>query len=196
MKPLWMIPAMLLAQVVGEDICSALVGCGACLSQAGCVFCSDQGFLTEPRCNTREHFLNSNSTCQHIEDPSNYVDTSYTVNESLGISSINKFTQISPQRMRIKLRPGQEHNVKFLIAQAQDYPVDLYYLMDLSNSMSDDRDTIVKLGGELAETIGRITEDYTIGFGSFVDKEVMPYISLVKDDNCQQENIDCPPPYR
>ena len=115
--------------------------------------------------------------------------------------------------MRIKLRPGQEHNVKFLIAQAQDYPVDLYYLMDLSNSMSDDRDTIVKLGGELADTIGRITEDYTIGwvcrviygqilfckvcrFGSFVDKEVMPYISLVKDDNCQQENIDCPPPYR
>ena len=53
MKPLWMIPTMLLAQVVGEDICSALVGCGACLSQAGCVFCSDQGFLTEPRCNTR-----------------------------------------------------------------------------------------------------------------------------------------------
>ena len=48
----------------------------------------------------------------------------------------------------------------------------------------------VKLGRKLASTIQSITSDFQIGFGSFVDKELMPYISLVPDDNCQQEN--CP----
>ena len=32
------------------------------------------------------------------------------------------------------------------MSQSQDYPVDLYYLMDLSNSMSDDRENIVRQG--------------------------------------------------
>ena len=65
--------------------------------------------------------------------------------------------------MKLKLRVGQEEEVKFSVAQALEYPVDLYYLMDLSNSMSDDRDNIVKLGGELATAIEKITKDYRIG---------------------------------
>ena len=39
-------------------------------------------------------------------------------------------------------------------------------------------------------------EDYKIGFGSFVDKELSPYISLVTPENCQQVTKNCPPPYR
>ena len=67
-----------------------------------------------------------------------------------------------------------------VILQALNYPVDLYYLMDLSNSMSDDRENVVKvstvnscdfhlctvssqLGGELARAIEEITPDYRIG---------------------------------
>ena len=65
--------------------------------------------------------------------------------------------------MKLKLRGGQEQEVQFLVAQAQEYPVDLYYLMNLSNSMSDDRDNIVKLGGELATAIEKITKDYRKG---------------------------------
>ena len=68
--------------------------------------------------------------------------------------------------------------------------------MDLSNSMSDDRDNIVRLGGDLATAIEEITEDFTIGFGSFVDKELSPYISLIDAENCQQPTGRCPPPYR
>ena len=33
----------------------------------------------------------------------------------------------------------------FPIIKALNYPVDLYYLMDLSNSMSDDRENVVKV---------------------------------------------------
>ena len=38
-----------------------------------------------------------------------------------------------------------------------------------------------------------ITNDFQIGFGSFVDKEVMPYISLVRGKNCQTDR--CQEPY-
>ena len=82
------------------------------------------------------------------------------------------------------------------VSQSQHYPVDLYYLMDLSNSMSDDKDNIVRLGEDLATAIETITQDYTIGFGSFVDKELSPYISLIDEENCQQASKKCPPPYR
>ena len=85
------------------------------------------------------------------------------MNNSLTSSSSEEFIQISPQYIKLRLRVGQEEEVKFSVAQALEYPVDLYYLMDLSNSMSDDRDNIVKLGGELATAIERITRDYRIG---------------------------------
>ena len=53
----------------------------------------------------------------------------------------------------------------------------------------------VRLGGDLATAIETITEDYTIGFGSFVDKEVLPYVSPLSQENCPLRK-DCPPPYR
>lgn len=37
--------------------------------------------------------------------------------------------------------------------QAVDYPVDLYYMMDLSLSMSDDRDKLSQLGDLLGQFI-------------------------------------------
>lgn len=64
-------------------------------------------------------------------------------------------------------------------AQAQDYPVDLYYLMDLSKSMEDDKDKLSKLGDLLSDTMRNITSNFRLGFGSFVDKVLMPYVSTV-----------------
>lgn len=63
--------------------------------------------------------------------------------------------------------------------QAEDYPVDLYYLMDLSKSMEDDKAKLSMLGNLLAETMSNITSNFRLGFGSFVDKVVMPYVSTV-----------------
>ena len=67
----------------------------------------------------------------------------------------------------------------FSYAQAEDYPVDLYYLMDLSKSMEDDKDKLSFLGNRLAQTMQNITSNFRLGFGSFVDKVVMPYVSTV-----------------
>lgn len=60
--------------------------------------------------------------------------------------------------------------MKVVYAQAEDYPVDLYYLMDLSRSMSDDKKKLSILGEELAHKMRTITANFTLGFGSFIDK--------------------------
>ena len=73
----------------------------------------------------------------------------------------------------------EAHNVDFFYEQAKDYPVDLYYLMDLSKSMEDDKEKLSALGDLLAATMQNITSNFRLGFGSFVDKVVMPYVSTV-----------------
>ncbi|XP_013146028.1 PREDICTED: integrin beta-PS [Papilio polytes] len=87
--------------------------------------------------------------------------------------------QIKPQRVNMKLRMNQMEKMSFSYAQAQDYPVDLYYLMDLSRSMKNDKDKLSTLGSLLSSTMRNITSNFRIGFGSFVDKLVMPYVSTV-----------------
>lgn len=109
--------------------------------------------------------------------------------------------QVKPQHVSLKLRisktrfrrflhnsksltnyfsiPDEAHNLDFFYEQAQDYPVDLYYLMDLSKSMEDDKEKLSALGDLLAATMQNITSNFRLGFGSFVDKVVMPYVSTV-----------------
>ncbi|XP_052750647.1 integrin beta-PS [Galleria mellonella] len=87
--------------------------------------------------------------------------------------------QIKPQKVGLKLRMNQKQVLTFEYSQAQDYPVDLYYLMDLSRSMKNDKEKLSTLGSLLSSTMRNITSNFRIGFGSFVDKLVMPYVSTV-----------------
>lgn len=66
-------------------------------------------------------------------------------------------------------------------SQAEDYPVDLYYLMDLSKSMEDYRDQLSELGFQLAEAMRNLTSNFRLEFGSFVDKVVLPMTSTQPD---------------
>lgn len=55
----------------------------------------------------------------------------------------------------------QTFNLKF--KRAEDYPIDLYYLMDLSYSMEDDLENVKNLGTSLMEKMSKITSDFRIG---------------------------------
>ena len=87
--------------------------------------------------------------------------------------------QLRPQSVKLELRVNEAYEMSFHYEQAVDYPVDLYYLMDLSKSMEDDKEKLSALGDLLAETMQEITSNFRLGFGSFVDKTVMPYVSTV-----------------
>lgn len=47
--------------------------------------------------------------------------------------------------------------------RAKGYPIDLYYLMDLSYSMLDDLINVKKLGGDLLRALNEITESGRVG---------------------------------
>lgn len=58
-----------------------------------------------------------------------------------------------------------ESRVRFHVTfrQAHDYPVDLYYLMDLSYSMKDDKLKLEQLGGLLCESLKNEKKVDTVG---------------------------------
>ena len=94
------------------------------------------------------HFrLHEGANClKFLQYPQNSIEIIQDSELNLNPKNGEEFVQISPQRIKLKLRPGIDFEFSFEVAQSKDYPVDLYYLMDLSNSMSDDKDTIVRMG--------------------------------------------------
>ena len=58
-------------------------------------------------------------------------------------------SQVSPQGLRVRLRPGEERHFELQVFEPLESPMDLYILMDFSNSMSDDLDNLKKMGQDL-----------------------------------------------
>lgn len=58
--------------------------------------------------------------------------------------------------------------------------MDMYYLMDLSASMHDDLKMIRELGSSLSREMSKLTSKFRIGFGSFVEKPVLPFIKITE----------------
>jgi len=118
------------------------------------------------------------------------VDNQNTIqvetDESLSSESDqDDYVQIQPQAASIQLRPGTTGRIQFKVAKAKDYPVDLYFLMDLSWSMRSSRDNLAQLGKEIMEGIKQKTKALATGFGSFVEKNLPPFSSAVPEFNCR-----------
>lgn len=58
-------------------------------------------------------------------------------------------SQVSPQMMSMSFLPGEEKMVDVEVFAPTKGPLDLYILMDFSNSMSDDLDNLKRMGKEL-----------------------------------------------
>eukprot|EP00073_Rattus_norvegicus_P035224 XP_008760067.1 PREDICTED: integrin beta-6 isoform X2 [Rattus norvegicus] len=81
-----------------------------------------------------------------------------------------------------ELAKGGEQTLQVQVRQTEDYPVDLYYLMDLSASMDDDLNTIKELGSRLAKEMSKLTSNFRLGFGSFVEKPVSPFMKTTPEE--------------
>lgn len=102
--------------------------------------------------------------------------------------------QLRPQRIKLRLPPHVPRTITLQYKQVVDYPVDLYYLMDLSKSMSDDKAKLGELGNQLVENMQKLTSNFRLGLGGFVDKVAMPFVSTVPEKLKHPCN-DCVAPY-
>ncbi|CAG5866009.1 unnamed protein product [Menidia menidia] len=171
-----------------EEVClkSGIESCSDCIrSGPHCAWCqqlsfSKRGEQEAVRCDTRAQLRQRGCQEEEILYPENTLNI--TMNKSLSTSfSQQDPVQISPQKVHLHLRPGLPTTFTVSFKRAEGYPVDLYYLMDLSYSMKDDLEKVKNLGTDLFKALEKITAYAQIGFGAFVDKTVLPYTNTNKD---------------
>ncbi|KAJ1130126.1 hypothetical protein NDU88_008482 [Pleurodeles waltl] len=148
--------------------------CSECIRvDKECAYCTDENFR-KVRCNLLKNLEDSGCSAAGIV----YMKSEVHVEESYEINTSLQKTQVSPQRMTMRLRAGEEKSFKMQVFEPMETPVDLYILMDFSHSMSDDLDNLKRMGQDLAGVVTSISKDYTIGFGKFVDKVTVPQTDM------------------
>ncbi|KAM7406975.1 hypothetical protein PAMA_002941 [Pampus argenteus] len=168
----------------GLNICmsGSATSCEECLLiHPSCAWCAQEDFVKgrtlTSRCDFSQNLRKRGCEAQFIEYPTSSI--SVTLNRPLSSkgsgSAQYDVVQIMPQKISLSLRPGDQTWFGLQVRQVEDYPVDLYYLMDLSLSMKDDLDTIRNLGTKLALEMGKLTSNFRLGFGTFVDKNMSPF---------------------
>uniref|UniRef100_H0WJM6 Integrin beta n=1 Tax=Otolemur garnettii TaxID=30611 RepID=H0WJM6_OTOGA len=138
-----------------------------------CAYCTDEMFK-ERRCNTQAELLAAGCRQGSVV----VMESSFQIIEETQIDTTLRRSQVSPQSLRVRLRPGEEQHFELEVFEPLESPVDLYILMDFSNSMSDDLDNLKQMGQNLARVLSQLTSDYTIGFGKFVDKVTVPQTDM------------------
>ncbi|KAG9337453.1 hypothetical protein JZ751_028745, partial [Albula glossodonta] len=141
--------------------------CGECI-QVGeeCRWCTDPGFL-QFRCNDLQSLKKMGCGSAFIENPRGSV----TIVQNMPVTDPTRkhreeLIQIQPQKLILNLRPSNQ--------RAEDYPIDLYYLIDLSFSMKEDLEKIKNLGTSLMMEMPSITSRFRIGLGSVVETAASP----------------------
>ncbi|KAL0992750.1 hypothetical protein UPYG_G00097900 [Umbra pygmaea] len=205
---LWILSALSLAasEVHGSNICTSrgVTTCRQCLAiHPSCAWCNLENFGqggVVPRCDLKQNLLDGGCTKVGLEFPLSTLN----VEEDRPLSDkasgmADDVTQIKPQRLSITLRPEDARRFTVAVKQVEDYPMDLYYLMDLSYSMNDDLAKLRTLGNELATAMGKTTSKLRMGFGAFVDKTMSPYMYIYPPDAvknpCIKRNALCQPQF-
>ncbi|XP_012282811.1 integrin beta-PS [Orussus abietinus] len=195
-------------RLTGMNPCISKQTCHECIQTPHCAWCAAPKF-SEKRCFLPNINTKIFATCEekYTWNPDNVFSMlrhrdltkggygnrgsgGYSSSSSSSSASSSSSTQIKsggrqeavqiwPQEVNLKLRINEAYRMSFAYSQAEDYPVDLYYLMDLSKSMEDDKKKLSDLGQLLVESMSKITSNFRLGFGSFVDKVVMPYVSTM-----------------
>ncbi|XP_052343788.1 integrin beta-3b isoform X2 [Oncorhynchus keta] len=194
--------------VLGSNICTSRGAstCKQCLAvHPTCAWCSQedfgQGVAGSSRCDLKRNLLVAGcAPPTALEFPTSKLQVKEDrplSNKAAGDTA--DATQIQPQRLHITLRPDDSKRFTVKVRQVEDYPVDLYYLMDLSFSMNDDLFRLRTLGKGLAKEMGRTTSNLRMGFGAFVDKPLSPYMYISPKEAllnpCHGINTTCLPQF-
>ncbi|CAH4035475.1 unnamed protein product [Pieris brassicae] len=195
------VPVLQQQELAKKLVCIEHEECGPCLSAAShCRWCADPYYpTTAPRCNDDESLVAFGCGQGTIERPEKPV---WEVVENSSLQDVLPdglvAVQLQPQRIKLSLKARETKKIKFQYRPAKNYPLDLYYLMDLTWSMKDDKKTLVSLRDDLPEMLKNLTDNFRLGFGSFAEKPIMPFISVDsgrRANPCTVEEEACEPTY-
>ncbi|NP_001032312.1 integrin beta-3a precursor [Danio rerio] len=203
----WMPVLLLISIAKGSNICTSrgVSTCKECLSiHPTCAWCSQEVFQKGgsalSRCDLKDNIIQSGCSGKFIEFPVSSVKIveNIPLSDKAGGSG-SDITQIQPQKIQLTLRPDDSRKFTVTVKQVADYPVDLYYLMDMTNTMRKNLQTLYTLGNNLAGALRGVTSNLRMGFGAFVDKTVSPYMYTyppeVITNPCYKTSEFCPPQF-
>ncbi|XP_057656374.1 integrin beta-PS-like isoform X1 [Diorhabda carinulata] len=177
--------------------CEIKENCQECIQEYDCEWCIEPKFEN----------VDGGAHCRSKSSTSKWCDESKLISPKMTIRTIededfsdeeDRKIQMKPQRVKLSLRKGEKFDLRFKFQNAANYPVDLYYIMDLSKSMEKYKKNLAQLGIKLADTMRKITKDFLIGFGSFIDKVELPFVSTVPSKlkhPCKTDTGQCVSPY-
>uniref|UniRef100_UPI0035902B50 integrin beta-3-like n=1 Tax=Myxine glutinosa TaxID=7769 RepID=UPI0035902B50 len=181
---------------------SNVFSCRGCLLiHPDCAWCGQKEFESS-RCDTPTMLLQHGCRPEAVEKSTSIVriDKDEKLSSKSSASVGEPFVQLSPQEVFATIMPGAAAKFKVKVRQVEDYPVDVYYLMDLSRSMKMNLYAIQQLGTKLAQEMTILTSNFRLGFGTFVDKPISPFsytYDRPSDDPCvgSHSNRKCTPTF-
>ncbi|CAB4036734.1 integrin beta-1-like [Paramuricea clavata] len=147
---------------IKEEVCSL------CLQIPGCAWCTLKDY-EHTRCDKEANLIKLGCPGNHTINPKQNVTVD---NESHDAST----SQILPKKVTLTARVGEPVTFTVHVRPAENYPVDLYFLMDLSKTMQDDLGNLKSLAGNISTKLRELTSKRRLAFGSFVDKVVPPFV--------------------
>ncbi|XP_072029360.1 integrin beta-1-like [Amphiura filiformis] len=182
-------------------LCSQADSCDQCMIQhPSCAWCKYPEFDKSEnfaRCNTVDNLRQDGCIEQMIHFP----QSQQRVNKNAALnanSDLGRIVQVAPQKVTLHMRPGEPLRIPLNIRQSEDFPVDLYVVMDVTYTMKNDLDNLKILGAVIVQKMGEITKDFRLGFGAFVEKLTLPYVEIIDkrfQDPCAAEDLVCEPPF-
>ncbi|KAH9500862.1 Integrin beta-1, partial [Bulinus truncatus] len=191
------------SQITDDEVsnpCTHAQSCGQCVSISNrCAWCGAENMERGvPRCDL---LTNLRRKCEerYISNPKS--DMKVDKNEGWTSGSTEKPpVQVVPQQITWKIRPNDPKSFTLKFKQQDNYPVDLYFLLDLSYGVSEQetQQRLISLGYEISRSMMNITNNFKLGFGTFVDKTLMPYTAWTEKmliDRCAAaKNCQYPKP--
>ncbi|XP_076272322.1 integrin beta-nu-like isoform X1 [Rhynchophorus ferrugineus] len=195
MKPHILIFAFSIINLLRFSYCSncTIVNSLICRKQTNCLDC-----IRVHSCCNWCYKASSNGYSCDLKDALSNCEYMEENQKTVIISNVTLKKQISPQSYKVVLRKDETLKLTVTYQAERDYPLELYYLTDLSYSMRDYVETLKSLGDKLRTSLSSLTKNYKLAYGSFLDKPGMPF-TLTDPDNfknpCNTEKLTCDSTY-
>ncbi|KAK5641772.1 hypothetical protein RI129_010319 [Pyrocoelia pectoralis] len=186
------------AQSPQERLCQNFRSCDPCIqTDSNCAWCFQEDFKSD-RCGPIETLknrgCNEKNIMQSNEDSKILQVEDKDFRGVTNPDNIEDSIQLKPQKLSVQIKPKQPINFQFVYRPAEDYPLDLYYLMDLTETMDSDIATMATLGTELTKLLQKLSKNFRVAFGYYSDKVALPFSRMAPpsmENPCEHEGKTC-----
>ena len=152
-----------------QEECSSLTSCSQCLTVPSCVWCSSPA--ASVHCLSRATANSMCSNASHIVDQQGNI--------TINTLPLDENNQVSVSSVKMKLRIGEPQSFTVSVRAAENYPLDLYILMDSSLSFQTEINDLKRIAPQIVDGLRNMTAMFRVGLGLFVDKSVAPFNAIV-----------------